>query len=75
MNDWQPIATAPKDGSDILLFNGSSQRMQVCSWGYDDLFKSEPKEWIFGESQGEHNEYSVFDNPSHWMPLPPPPPF
>lgn len=57
--DWQPIKTAPKDGSDILLWDGNAQA--VAHW-YDN--GSEDGIWIpgFGAER--------WPNPSHWMSLP-----
>ena len=60
MSVWHPIATAPKDGSDILTYvkcGGISVRFWDC--GDDDEMAWQPR--IRG----------VF--PTHWMPLPSPP--
>lgn len=70
-DQWQAIETAPRDGTAILVSDGD--RMQVCWWGYDDLFDLEPKEWCYGECRGEYNIYQTFDCPTHWQPLPGPP--
>lgn len=63
--------TAPKDGTSILVWDGYT--IQVASWGYDDLWRHEPKEWITGRSSGEYNVHDTVDEPTHWMPLPNPP--
>jgi hypothetical protein len=68
---WQPIETAPKDGTSVLLCDGD--RMEVCWWGKDSLFVNEASYWVYGECQGEYNDRQTFDHPSHWMPLPTPP--
>lgn len=66
---WRPIETAPKDGTDVLLFRrlpwdpmprpivaGYFGTTEDCGWAaYDD-----PDKWIDGEV-------------THWMPLPEPP--
>lgn len=57
--DWQPIETAPKDGTEILLFspNGIIQGFfNGQRWKQD----------IFYENS---DDYFIF-SPSHWMPLP-----
>ena len=57
MSDWQPIDTAPKDGTEVLLW--WFRRHVVGSYvagGWTD------------ESLGQ---YDV--SPTHWMPLPEPP--
>lgn len=71
MSDWQPIETAPRDYTHILIWD--SDRAMVARWGYSDLFDREPKEWIYGDCSGEYNDYQVIDSPTHWMPLPEPP--
>lgn len=67
MSQWQPIETAPKDGSDILLYQPEpSPPWIVCGF------------WsIEGESFGvsiasDSNDLFIFSliNPTHWMPLP-----
>jgi hypothetical protein len=71
--NWQPIETAPKDGTAIVAY---CPRLGVCaptSWN-DDKYSKNPKpywrHWV------EH----IFrvrcvreDQSTHWMPLPPPP--
>lgn len=72
---WQPIETAPKDGTEILVCGGYDQYGQtVVHWGYSDLFNCEPKQWIYGRCHGEYNDYDTIDNPTHWMALPELPP-
>ena len=83
--EWQPIETAPKDGTVIILARGC--RVTVGHW--------EPERWPIGaeyhSSTGEYlgtfetgecidawwySEDGGFDDenlPTHWMPLPPPP--
>ena len=71
MSKWQPIETAPKDGTRILLYRG---RDVVCGKFCDDRFAQRPKgywehdqERIWGTRDARANA------PSHWMPLPEPP--
>lgn len=58
--NWQPIETAPKDGTEVLLFAGFD--MGICFWREDETMTG----WTWGLGKR-------FLNPSHWMPLPPPP--
>jgi hypothetical protein len=71
MTDWQPIETAPKDGTAILIWpaqsalTGSTECMIIS---YVVRWHDWKESWI--EASGE--EYDTF-YPTHWMPLPPPP--
>jgi hypothetical protein len=58
MNEWQPIETAPKDGSEILTF-GSIGIMVVF--------------WRDGFWREKANFLGLRNPPTHWMPLPNPP--
>lgn len=75
MSDWQPIETAPKDETLILLFG--KERYGECydldevviQIGYWSTWHS--GQWrleLFGP-----NEDTLWFIPTHWMPLPPPP--
>jgi hypothetical protein len=77
---WQPIETAPKDGSEIMLYGpcrwlstSTQSKPKVCvgSWasenGHDeneDRFDDK----AFMTSTG--NPYQDICNATHWMPLP-----
>lgn len=65
--EWQPIETAPKDGTNILLFipewRPEYQRV-VGHWGRS----------FFGEKWFDNVGMKALScRPSHWMPLPEPP--
>lgn len=68
MSEWQPIETAPKDGTNILVFTpkGKARAGVVCGihcgW-WTTLFD----EWTTSDGDCEMD-------PTHWMPLPEPPP-
>lgn len=57
---WQPIETAPKDGTDILVGFAHQDRPSVVVGWFD--------KWAEYDSQNV-----LKGNPTHWMPLPPPP--
>jgi hypothetical protein len=61
---WQPIETAPKDGTHILAWP-CWDIVYVVKWTNRGQYGSY---WV--EASGE--EYSDAD-PTHWMPLPEPP--
>ena len=60
MTDWQPIETAPKDGTDILIWDNDFGCM-VVNWSYRRWWAS------------HDSEDNYWPEPTHWMHLPPPP--
>lgn len=54
MSDWQPIDTAPKDGTRVLVTYPDGQHLDVAYWHVDHLC-------------GENDGWAPF---SHWMPIP-----
>lgn len=66
MSDWQPIETAPQDGTtQIWAYNGEQQRMQ---WAEGEDYAL----WIYSE-EIMSDICPDPDQPTHWMPLPSPP--
>lgn len=58
VTDWQPIETAPKDGSRIFATNGDELVVMVYTIDFS---------WV-------HESYSpIVFTPTHWQPLPKPP--
>lgn len=60
---WQPIETAPKDGSKFLAV--CYGQVVVCRWGSGRYDRSK-KVYLGGWAVGMDNKA----NPTHWMPLP-----
>lgn len=63
--EWQPIETAPKDGTFVLLFTACG-----CIegfWSYGEWEQS-----VCAASYDMAHAY-IECRPTHWMPLPPPP--
>jgi hypothetical protein len=58
---WQPIATAPKNGTDILIGGGSCPYVHINA--YRTFGRTEPVLEGLGDRQ----------QPTHWQPLPAPP--
>lgn len=56
---WQPIETAPKNGTEVLVYDDGA--IMVSSW-LDD-----------GQRAGWWDNGLMDPPPTHWMPLPPPP--
>lgn len=77
MADWQPIETAPKDGSVIDLWAdawGGPRRYPNCRWRADEWLDDYERCWEqeYSEAMGAYHARYEFE-PTHWMPLPPPP--
>jgi hypothetical protein len=73
MAEWQPIETAPKDGTRILVVDCGF--VQIARWdeefdNYNDR-QGVPAWATFACDDGFYSEYA--ENPTHWMPLPEPP--
>lgn len=60
--DWQPIATAPKDGTGIIAYQNGN--MRVCNWSQSG--------WAFYQSKPGAPIVAMMA-PTHWRPLPAPP--
>ena len=67
--EWRDIATAPKDGTHILGFNGDA--MAAIYFHRNDPDMVVEGEWDLSEP-GEHPTEDRWE-PTHWMPLPSPP--
>lgn len=59
MTDWQDIESAPRDGTDILVFEKGVSRI---------AFWDTARGGIWSEWPGRVQVY-----PEHWQPTPPPP--
>jgi hypothetical protein len=66
---WQPIETAPKDGTWVLLTGGKvdygwdGETLPPCVVGQWD-----GERWQFAWYDGGH--YGHYEAPTHWMPVP-----
>lgn len=63
---WQPIETAPKDGSEVLIYGDLGGRVKVCWWNGAHWQWEYDNDVTYG--QAIQSEYAT-----HWMPLPAPP--
>lgn len=70
---WQPIETAPKDGKKFMIWNGVD--IGVAEWTRNGA--AEPLflycQWASNDLDYDRNYAGGPSNPTHWMPLPPPP--
>ena len=80
--DWQPIETAPKDGTAVLIYRkieakhadagfvqGPRPGQVLCIW---EALWCEP-DFAAGYWADPGDMDEVMTDPTHWMPLPPPP--
>lgn len=75
---WQPIETAPKDGTNIILADG--KHATVGNWYHEEPYIHEYRDLggnYAGQDEGDGFngwvDWSGGITPTHWMPLPPPP--
>lgn len=68
--NWQPIKTAPKDGTRVLLWCDETPRIVVSEWAKFDEWQG----WVFSDEALADIQPEGPSCPTHWMPLPPPPP-
>ena len=85
--DWQPIATSPKDGTNVFIFRHGWNECPLAWWGEypDNPVVNETDEdvwmsgWIFESYLPCYGAEEGFlgwledPMPTHWMPLPAPP--
>lgn len=78
---WQPIETAPKDGTSVLLLIGDADHalhddtyaVSIGSYGVEGGPEYDPT-WNFAGWCWTHDHYTRGEGtPTHWMPLPLPP--
>jgi hypothetical protein len=62
---WQPIETAPMNGTDVLLYEKGSLRAVMGYWYEDPNNRGLSSWWVEGGQ--------CTASPTHWMPLPNPP--
>ena len=74
---WQPIETAPKDGTEIFVYDAADKKIYRAKWYLDE----EVQEWDAEDLEagfyelnkcfGDYDDYFMaLGNPTHWMPLP-----
>ena len=79
--EWQPIETAPKDGTPILCVRGHCQ--PVVAWFEtfpEPLLDGDQTKWRWREAgdfvsdnSWREDWHGTLYEPTHWMPLPAPP--
>jgi hypothetical protein len=71
---WQPIGTAPKDGTWVLVYGGGTDDEEVTRAiavaQYTDYLNGGKTEWHWQFAWYDGGYYGQFEEPTHWMPLP-----
>lgn len=75
---WQPIETAPKDGTWVLLAGGEcdgdeGDAQRIVTGQYTDYLNGRKTEWHWQFCWYDGGYYGNYEDPTHWMPLPEPP--
>lgn len=69
MGEWQPIETAPKDGTRILLLR--PEREPTCGRWDDEKYANKPEpHWTDDNARLWGRRDTKTRTPTHWMPLP-----
>jgi hypothetical protein len=79
-NTWQPIKTAPRDGTWVLLAGGECEfneesdnkgRAVTARWTTEFSCRDTSGRWQF--AYYDSGVYGEYENPTHWQPRPPSP--
>jgi hypothetical protein len=79
MSEWQPIETAPKDGTTILLWLRERQNSGGRRTAYPVIDDLRVGHWVITDGYGRWRyltngyAYGQDNTFTHWMPLPEPP--
>jgi len=66
--EWQPIETAPKDGTTVLLYLPEYDEVRTAF--YATAVEDGDEQWVIARSVGETAIAFIARNPSHWQPVP-----
>lgn len=71
LDGWQPIETAPKDGTLVNIRSEKTTGMQPFWW---DAKRKQWATWVFAVTRRVEAWWDETEQPvTHWMPLSPPP--
>ena len=72
--EWQPIETAPKDGTNILGYNGEDVTEMIWDdWPDDSGHMGWCRSQFISGGMLDEAHFRVEPEPTHWMPMPEPP--
>ena len=68
---WQPIETAPRDGTRLLTWDGEDMQLAWVKRDFSDPeWDKHLNFWVYTDEELTYYDYQ----PTHWQPLPSPPP-
>ena len=72
MADWQPIETAPRDGTSVLLACPGADNIFIGAWktAYSELGRGDHTGWWSNGAKNASLPLQLILAPSFWMPLP-----
>jgi hypothetical protein len=70
--NWQPIETAPKDGSYIVVWPPTWNKGVSCAKWNSDRFSAKPRPY-WQRLDAMQTTQSRLKTPTHWAPIPLPP--
>lgn len=74
MSEWQPIETAPRDGTWVLGWLGETEfyraHPNIIAWTKHNHVPIYG--WVYSSGSAGDGEVEACE-PTHWQPLPPPP--
>lgn len=89
MSEWKTIESAPKDGTEILIFKAGWEFAPVAKWGFQDCEGVDEQPacvggWMMTDDAtpcgaceegfiGWNEDVEEGVMPTHWQPLPAPP--
>lgn len=68
---WQPIETAPRDGTPILAWSEMyGGKVVMANWRMDSYAVRPKPYWSFNDERTYGTRMVRMCQPTHWMPLP-----
>ena len=73
MAEWQPIETAPKDGTAVLAACPQAANIFIAAWRTwrSDALRGDVTGWWSNGAKNAYQPDQLIIQPTHWQPLPP----
>lgn len=69
MINWQPISTAPLDGTDVLIYDGYDVWKAYAKWDTWSPPRGCYKWYCSFISDDDVHSVSLYHEPTHWLPI------